>query len=57
MGPIEWTKEEMLLAEDMHIVEETERLEQNLMGIDEVEDRGDNLDHDIPDKQNDDLVI
>lgn len=30
MGPKEWTEEEMLLAEEMHIAEETERLEQNL---------------------------
>ena len=26
-----WTKEELLLAEEMHIAEKMERLEQNLM--------------------------
>ena len=57
MGPKEWTEEEMLLAEDMHIAEETERLEQNLMGEDGIEDGGDNPDDDIADEQDDELVI
>lgn len=57
MGPKDWTEEEMLLIEDMHIAEETERLEQNLMGIDDRENRGDNLDNDIPDERDDELVI
>ena len=57
IGPKEWTEEEMLLAEDMHIAEKTERLEQNLMGEDEIEDGGDNSDDDIADKQDDELVI
>ena len=57
MGPKKWTEEEMLLAKDMHIAEETERLEQNLMGVEGVEDGGDILDDDIPDEQDDDLVI
>ena len=56
MGPKEWTEEEMLSIEDRHIAEETERLEQNLMGI-AGENRGDNLEDDIPDEQDDDLVI
>lgn len=34
-----------------------ERLEQNLMGIADGENRGDNLDDDIPDEQDDNLVI
>lgn len=57
MGPKKWTEEEMLLAEDMYIAEKTERLGQNLMGVEGVEDGGDNLDDDILDKQDDDLVI
>lgn len=40
----------------MHIARETERLEQNLIGID-GENRGDNLKDDIPKEQEDDLVI
>lgn len=47
----------MLLAEDMHIAEETERLEQNLMGEDGIEAGGDNPDDDIADEQDDELVI
>ena len=57
MGPKEWTEEEMLLTEDMHIAEETVRLEQNLMGEDEIEDEGDNSDDDIADEPDDELVI
>ena len=38
---------------DTYVAEETERLEQNLMG----ENRGDSLEDDIPDKQDDDLVF
>ena len=57
MGPKEWTEEEMLLAEDMQIAEETEKLEQNLMGEDEIEDRGDNSDDDIADEQQDDELV
>ena len=44
---------EILLIEDMHMAEETERLEQNLMGIN-GENGGDNLEDDI---QGGDLVI
>ncbi len=47
----------MLLVEDMQIVEETERLEQNLMRVDKVENKDNNSDGDIPDKQDDDLII
>ncbi len=47
----------MLLAEDMQIAEETEKLEQNLMGEDEIEDRGDNSDDDIADEQQDDELV
>ena len=57
MGPKEWTEEDMLLAGNMHIAEDTERLEQNLMGVDGVEDEGNNSEDDIPDEQDDDLVI
>ena len=57
MGPKEWTEGEMLLAEDMQIAEETEKLEQNLIGEDEIEDGGDNSDDDIADEQDDELVI
>ena len=56
MGPNDWAEEEMLLIEDMHIAEEVKRLEQNLMGID-GENRGDNLEDDIPEEQDDGLVI
>lgn len=55
--PKQWKGEEMLLVEDMQIVEETERLEQNLMRVDRVENEGNNSDGDIPDKQDDDLII
>ncbi len=57
MGPKKWTEEEMLLAEDMHTAEETERLEQNLMGENGIEDGGDNSDDDIADEQHDEMVI
>ncbi len=57
MGPKKWTEEEMLLAEDIQIAEETERLEQNVMEEDEIEDAGDNSDDDIADEQDDELVI
>ncbi len=57
MRPKEWTEEDMLLAGNMHIAEDTERLEQNLMGVDGVEDEGNNSEDDIPDEQDDDLVI
>ncbi len=56
MGPKEWTEGEMLLAEDMQIAEETEKLEQNLIGEDEIEDGGDNSDDDIA-AEHDELVI
>lgn len=55
--PKEWTEEEMLLVEDMHIAEETEWLKQNLMREDEIEDGDKNSDDNITDKQNDELVI
>ena len=54
MGTKEWTEEEMLLIEDMQIAEETEMLKQNLMGVDNGESRGDNLEDDIPVEQVDD---
>ena len=53
MGPKEWTEEDMLFVEEMHIAEETERLERNSVRA----DGGDNIDEDIPDEQDDDLVI
>ncbi len=40
-----------------YVYSETEKLEQNLMGEDEIEDGGDNSDDDIADKQDDELVI
>lgn len=45
-----WTKEEMLLAKDMHIAEKREKLEQNLIGKDEIKNRLDNFDDNIADK-------
>lgn len=45
------------MIDRVHIAEETEGLEQNLMGIAIEANRSDNLEDDIPDTQNDDLVI
>lgn len=45
----------MLLAEDEYISEETERLEQSLIGVGGVEDEGNSFDDDIPDERDDDL--
>lgn len=38
MRPKEWTEEEMFLAKDMHLAEEVERMEQNLLRIEREED-------------------
>lgn len=46
----------MLSIEDMHIAEETEKPEQNLMGID-GENRDNNLGDNIPNEQDNNLII
>lgn len=45
------------MIDHTHRAEETEGLEQNLVGIANGVNRGDNLEDDIPDTQNDDLLI
>lgn len=45
MGPKEWTEEEMLLAEDMHLAEEPERREHIVLGGErDVDEEGDQED-------------
>lgn len=46
----------MLLTKDIHIAEKTERLEQNLVERDKIEDRNNNFDENFVEKE-DKLII
>lgn len=53
----EWTKEKILLVKDIYITKKIERLKQNLIEEDKIENKSDNFDDNIIDKQNNKLVI
>ena len=51
MEPKELTKEIILLAKNMHIADKTERLEQNLVRENKIENGSNNFDNNIADNK------